>query len=1852
MLDSQVNDKSKTGVGYHAVPPSYTRNFMPPKPDLILVDVDKYVVSESVTSVLAVATNESKTRNLLSRKSVIGKQKTLGKTAKVLEGNPQLELQEKGVIDSGCSRHMTRNMSYLSEYEVINGGYVAFGGDPKGGKNTSKGKISTCKLDFKGLYFVKELKFNLFSVLQMCDKKNSVLFTNTECVVLSPDFKLLDESQVLLRVPRKNNMYSVDLKNVASLGGLTCLFAKATLDESNLWHRRLGHINFKTMNKLRKENLVRGLPSKVFKNDHTCVACQKGKQHKASYETSGILKDFMTGIENLIDHEVKIIRCDNETEFKNKEMNQFCEKQGIKREFSVARTLQHNGVAERKNKTLIEAARTMLADSKLPTTFWIEAFNIACYVQNRVDDGFFIGYSVNSKEFRVFNSRTRIVEETLHITFLENKPNIAGSGPTWLFDIDRLTKSMNYKLVIVGNQSNGSTGKARMETVPDKGYILLLLWTQDLLLSSSSKDSHGDGFKPSGEEEKKDAKDPGNEDNEALITKEPKVNQEKENVNSTNRVNVVSSTVNAASYDVNVVGRKSSIKLSDDPNMPDLEDVSIFEDSNEDVGAEADMTNLDTNILVSLIPTTRIHKDHLVEQIIGDIHSAPQTRRMTKSVTDHEPKKQVWTLVDLPYGKRAIGTKWIYRNKKDEGGIVVRNKARLVTQGYTQEEGIDYDEVFYPVAKIEAIRIFLAYTSFKDFVVYEMDLKSAFLYGKIEEEVYVCQPLGFEDLEFPDKVYKVEKALYGLHQAPRACQDKYVDEILKKFGFSTVKTASTSMETLKPLIKDENAKDIDVRLYRSMIGSLMYLTSSRPDIMFAVYSPFDLEAYTDSDYDGASLDRKSITDVHNLVAFLSKPTEFEGFKKIIDFLNANPIKYALTVDPTIYTSCIEIFLVTAKAKNINREAHIHAKVDKKKVIISEVIIRRDLKFKNEGGVDCLSNEVIFKQLPLMGYENLSHDLTFYKAFFSPQWKFLIHTILQCLSAKTTAWNDFSSTMASAIIFLALNQKFNFSKYIFDSMVKHLDSGTKFLMYPRAATTATGLDAEQDMGSGPRRQKTMGDAAAQTRSERVSKFFNDPPLSRVNILGSREDRLQLKELIELCTKLSKRVLNLETTKTTQAKEISSLKRKVKRLEKKKKSITHGLKRLYKFGLYARVESSAEEQSLNEEDASKQGRNIADIDADAKTTLVDETAEDQGRYNDQEMFDTWVLDDEEVVVGKAVAVKELKNKSFDEIQKAFDKTMSWINPFVSMDTKVVKDRAEGSEIRIEESSKRAGEDLQQESAKKQKVHDDKKATKLKRYLEIVPDDEDGVTINATPLSSKSLTIIDYKIYKEGRKSYFQIIRLCESNSHYGYECSQQVPLVYELEPCYIQSFSDNTYPHDSPGVTPHIDHHCCYKCGDSLDGFFCHQCTCEFCRNSAHYGYNYPSHVPFAKTLPSFPHQYLCCENCEGPHETLQCQPMNYYEPNPCYDNYSGFDQIKPSQYSVNPTLNIQNELNDHELFINELIQQKLNKNAHFSLDIAITLDLPTVEPEDSPIMGDEHLDNIPKIESNEFIKSSVKNLVPSPSESEDKCECDLPVCNDFTTFSNLLFDADDDFSSSNDESFSNENIPKEIYSNPFFDEEIISNEIDPHHFNAESDLIESLLNQDSSIIFSSLKIDSLLDEFVEFISKISDAAIESFSPSHIPVDDIDFLVDEIDSSFTSDDSMPPGIKKDDYDSERDILIFEELLSNDSLSLPENESFHFDIPSSPRPPAKPPDDDEIEPNLGILTVKMMGDISKHYVPMPRFLPTQPTHVSNLEKSPHLLSHRGLKALQLPSESPMMIYGENIPILDVLFLHFYPP
>ncbi|GJZ28262.1 putative ribonuclease H-like domain-containing protein [Tanacetum coccineum] len=540
---------------------------------------------------------------------------------------------------------------------------------------------------------------------------------------------------------------------------------QATLDESMLWYRRLGHVNFKTINKLVKENLVRGLPTKHFENNQTCVACLKGKQHKASSlddysrftwvfflatkdETSGILKSFITEIENLVDKKVKIIRCDNGTEFKNRVMSEFCEKKGIKKEFSAeavntACYVQNRVlVVKPYNKTPYELfrGRTPALSFMRPFGCHVTILNTLDYLgkfDGKSDEGFFVGYSLNSKAFKVYNIRTRKVEENLHIRFLEDKPIITGDGPKWLFDIDVLTKSMNYVPVVAGTNSNDfvgieesiGAGHSSKETGSSQDYILMPL-------------------------------DAGKKEDEG-VSKESRNDDQERPENSTQVVNTVGPSINTK------------------PDMFSLGDNATLEATHADFfgdETEVNMSNITTTYLVPSIPNTRIHKDHSLDHVICNVHSSVQIRRMTKTINkqgfisavyEGKTHKDLHTCLLLLLSKRPNGLQ-SSKNKKDKRGIVIQNKARLVIQGHTQEEGIDYDDVFAPVARIEAIRLFLAYASLMGFILYQMDVKSAFLYGRTKEEVYVCQPLGFEDPDYPDKVYNVVKALYSLHQAPRA----------------------------------------------------------------------------------------------------------------------------------------------------------------------------------------------------------------------------------------------------------------------------------------------------------------------------------------------------------------------------------------------------------------------------------------------------------------------------------------------------------------------------------------------------------------------------------------------------------------------------------------------------------------------------------------------------------------------------------------------------------------------------------------------------------------------------------------------------------------------------------------------------------------------------------------------------------------------------------------------------------------------------------------------------------------------------------------------------------------------------
>ncbi|GJU88636.1 putative ribonuclease H-like domain-containing protein [Tanacetum coccineum] len=715
-------------------------------------------------------------------------------------GKPQQD--NTGFVNSGCSRHMTGNMAYILDFKDINRGYVAFGGGAYGGRITGKGTLKTDSLDFEDLP---------------------------------------DESQILLKIPRKDNMYSFDMKNIVPKETLTCLVAKATSDESMLWHRRLGHINFKNKNKLVKDNLNRVLVVKPH--------------NKTPYELFRGFKPALNFMRPFGCH------------------------------VTILNTLDNLGKFDGKS-----------------------------------DEGSLVGYSLSSKAFRVYNTRTRKVEENLHIGFLENKPMTEGNGPMWLFDIDSLTQSMNYVRVTAGTITNefaGIQGELNAGTSIHKeeisqDCIVMPIWKDASYFDSPSNDI-GNGEPKSATNDQKQVED--GLDNKNYETDKSEDDSSPKEVNVVGQhVNTATPKVNTSSFKLNTVDPSVSTSSSNDQDSPkdmfkmgtshthEATHVELFSDEDE---PEVDLGNILSSYTVPTTPNTRIHKDHPITNVIGD----------------------VWILVDLPNGKRAIGTKWVFKNKKDERGIVIRNKARLVAQGHRQEEGIDYEEVFAPVARIEAIRLFLAYASFMD-------------------------------PDNPNKVYKVVKALYGLHQEPRAwyetlanylldngfnigkidqtlfikkqkgdiflvqvyvddiifgstnkelctafeklmkdkfqmssmgeltfflglqvqqkedgifiSQDKYVAEILKKFNYTDVKSASTPVDLEKPLVKDGDADDVDVHLYRSMIGSLMYLTASRPDIIYlkgkptlglwySRDSPFELVAYTDSDYAGATQDRKSTT---------------------------------------------------------------------------------------------------------------------------------------------------------------------------------------------------------------------------------------------------------------------------------------------------------------------------------------------------------------------------------------------------------------------------------------------------------------------------------------------------------------------------------------------------------------------------------------------------------------------------------------------------------------------------------------------------------------------------------------------------------------------------------------------------------------------------------------------------------------------------------------------------------------------------------------------------------------------------------------------------------------------------------
>ncbi|KAJ9546465.1 hypothetical protein OSB04_019008 [Centaurea solstitialis] len=958
----------------------------------------------------------------------------------------------KWYLDSGCSKHMTGRKELLSNYREEYGGSVKFGNNELS-PVVGHGDIVCKDITINNVAHVEGLNHNLFSIGKFCDKDLEVNFNKRRCAVRT------EWGRELLVGTRKTNLYTIKLRHMLAKKS-QCLITQKSSHQSLLWHRRLSHLNYRYLDRLVKERLVSGIPMIKFEPDQLCSGCAQGKMKRASHppkpeqgsksplslihmdlcgpmktvslagrkyvlvivddysrytwtrflktkdETSILIINFIKAVQVQFKLPVQTVRSDNGTEFKNQVLKGFYNSLGITQTFSAARTPEQNGVVERRNRTLVEAARSMLAQSQLPQYLWAEAVNTACYTQNRSiihrrfgktpyhvlfdripnidyfkvfgcpcfvlnetenrgkfgpksDEMIFVGYSDCSIAYRVFNKKSRVVYESVNVKFdpfaelsstadASTSTSSSSDPPATSSELDSLFEYF-YDDLYGTNQISSST--VGISSTPSSST------------TPSSEVSPTSSIPSS---------DPPNI--------------------------IIDSHAQSSSHEV---VPNDSISEGHDP-------LSVHPTSNANI-----LEPSSVNDQTPLPHTVKWTKDHPIDLIIGDPTSGVQTRAASANecnfsvfLSNIEPTRvsdalqdsdwvmamqeelnqfealKVWRLVKLPDLKSVIDTKWLFKNKRDANNIIVRNKARLVAKGYRQQEGIDYDETFAPVARLEAIRMFLAYAAYKDFTVFQMDVKTAFLYGHLKEEVYVAQPEGFVDKEHPDYVYVLDKALYGLKQAPRAwyeelskhllskgfkkgsvdstlflmkegehivviqiyvddiifgstsrelCkkfetvmteefkmsmmgeinfflglqvrqfsdgifinQSKYIFDLLKKYDMSGCHSIGTPMATGNSIGPDHEGKDVDLRNYRSMVGSLMYLTASRPDIMFAtcvcaryqakpkeshlaavkrifrylkgtpyygIWYPkglgFELQAYTDADYGGCNMDRKS-----------------------------------------------------------------------------------------------------------------------------------------------------------------------------------------------------------------------------------------------------------------------------------------------------------------------------------------------------------------------------------------------------------------------------------------------------------------------------------------------------------------------------------------------------------------------------------------------------------------------------------------------------------------------------------------------------------------------------------------------------------------------------------------------------------------------------------------------------------------------------------------------------------------------------------------------------------------------------------------------------------------------------------
>ncbi|KAJ9544400.1 hypothetical protein OSB04_024107 [Centaurea solstitialis] len=955
----------------------------------------------------------------------------------------------KWYLDSGCSKHMTGRKELLSNYREEYGGSVKFGNNELS-PVVGHGDIVCKDITINNVAHVEGLNHNLFSIGKFCDKDLEVNFNKRRCAVRT------EWGRELLVGTRKTNLYTIKLRHILAKKS-QCFITQKSSHQSLLWHRRLSHLNYRYLDRLVKERLVSGIPMIKFEPDQMCSGCAQGKMKRASHPPkpeqgsksplSLIHMDLCGPMKTVFENKavqvqlklpVQTVRSDNGTEFKNQVLKGFYNSLGITQTFSAARTPEQNGVVERRNRTLVEAARSMLAQSQLPQYLWAEAVNTACYTQNRStihrrfgktpyhvlfgripnidyfkvfgcpcfvlnetenrgkfgpksDEMIFVGYSDCSVAYRVFNKKSRVVYKSVNVRFdpfVELSSNVSSNADTM---------SNNVVFTDASSSTTSSIDPPATSTELDS----LFEYFYDDLYGTNQISSSNVGISSTPSSSTTPS-------SEVSPTSSIPCSDLPSLVSSPSSSPIVMDTPHPDII-IDSHDQSSSHEVAHNDYIPEGHEPLTMHPTSTDNILEPSSVNNQT----PLPHTAKWTKDHPIDLIIGDPTSGVQTRAASANecnfsvfLSNIEPTRvsdalqdsdwvtamqeelnqfealKVWRLVKLPESKSVIDTKWIFKNKKDANNIIVRNKARLVAKGYRQQEGIDYDETFAPVARLEAIRMFLAYAAYKDFTVFQMDVKTAFLYGHLKEEVYVAQPEGFVDKEHPDYVYVLDKALYGLKQAPRAwyeelskhllskgfkkgsvdstlflmkegehivviqiyvddiifgstsrelCkkfetvmteefkmsmmgeinfflglqvrqfsdgifinQSKYIFDLLKKYDMSGCHSIGTPMATGNSIGPDHEGKDVDLRTYRSMVGSLMYLTASRPDIMFAtcvcaryqakpkeshlaavkrifrylkgtpyygIWYPkglgFELQAYTDADYGGCNMDRKS-----------------------------------------------------------------------------------------------------------------------------------------------------------------------------------------------------------------------------------------------------------------------------------------------------------------------------------------------------------------------------------------------------------------------------------------------------------------------------------------------------------------------------------------------------------------------------------------------------------------------------------------------------------------------------------------------------------------------------------------------------------------------------------------------------------------------------------------------------------------------------------------------------------------------------------------------------------------------------------------------------------------------------------